>query len=87
MHITANIHHDAKTKQAIYKSLASHLGSLGWEVRLTPEENGFRLLARSPNNLPALDGVWYPRDLLEATRILDAVIWTQKWSVDTPAKG
>jgi hypothetical protein len=70
MTITPNIHTDAKTKQALYKSLASHLSAIGWEVRLTPEENGFRLTARTHADK---EGVWYPRDILEAIRILQAL--------------
>lgn len=71
MHIQPNAHADHKTQVANYKTLAAFMGSKGWDTTLAPLANGWELSVRNPSDRVVK---MHPRDILEATRILSAII-------------
>ena len=72
-------HLDAQTKQAVYKTLAAHMATKGYDIALTPTPLGFDLtLMRwsndgSNNELASDTRVIPVRDITEGIRILQAV--------------
>ena len=71
MLLEPNAHADHKSQMAHYKTLAAFLASEGWETTLVPQPNGWELSVRNPSDRLV---TMHPRDLLEATRILSAIV-------------
>jgi len=71
MLLQPNAHSDYKTQVAHYKTLAAFMGKKGWETTLAPLANGWELSVRNPSDRLV---TMHPRDILEASRILSAVI-------------
>lgn len=71
MTLEPNAHADYRTQMANYKTLAAFLATEGWETTLIPQHNGWELGIRNPSDRYV---AVHPRDLLEAARILSAII-------------
>lgn len=81
MTLEPNAHADYKTQMANYKTLAAFLASEGWETTLIPQSNGWELGIRNPSDRYV---AVHPRDILEASRILAAVIEISSQLANSP---
>ena len=70
MFLAPNAHADYKSQMANYKSLASFLHQKGYDTALAPVSNGWEMVNTNPKGKSI---TIYPRDILEATRLLYAV--------------
>jgi hypothetical protein len=81
MLLEPNAHADHKTQMAHYKTLARFLASEGWDTTLAPQSNGWELSVRNPSDREVK---MHPRDLLEATRILSAIVEISSQLANSP---